>query len=72
MNETQSESEPAGAEDDIDNAELHRLASPLDVYRHERLAYTDIPVRSPKSLRPASHRLKNFFAAVSCWVIARC
>jgi hypothetical protein len=47
MNVTQSETESAGAEDDIDNAELHRLASQLDVYRYERLAYTDPPAPNP-------------------------
>jgi hypothetical protein len=72
MNTAQSESQSSGADAEASAAELHRLASQLDVYRHERLAYTDIPARSPKSLRPASDRLKNFLAAVSCWVIARC
>jgi hypothetical protein len=72
MNETQSESESAGVEDEIDNAELHRLALQLDVYRHERLAYTDPPARQPKPKPPVSCRMKKFLAAVSCWVIARC
>ena len=63
---------PDRPEDDLyDPVAFHHAASKLDVYRHERLAYTDIPARQPKSQRPASDRMKKFFTAVYCWVIAR-
>jgi hypothetical protein len=64
---------PDGPEDDpCDPVTLHIAASELDVYRHERLAYTEIPARRPKSKRPVSSGLKKFLAAVYYWVIARC
>lgn len=63
---------PDRPEDDLyDPVALNRAASKLDVYRHERLAYTDLPARPPKPPRLVSSGLKKFFAAVYFWVIAR-
>lgn len=63
---------PDGPEDDsCDPVALHIAASELEVYRHERLAYTDIPARNPKLKRPLVNRLKIFFTAVYCWVLSR-
>ncbi len=58
-------------DDSCDPVELHIAASELEVYRHERLAYTEIPARPPKPQRPVSSGLKNFLAAVYYWVLAR-
>ena len=64
---------PDGPGDDpSDPVTLHVAASELEVYRHERLAYTEIPAHPPKPQRPVSCGLKKFFAAVYYWVIARC
>lgn len=54
-----------------DPVELRFAASELEVYKHERLAYTEIPARSPKPRRLFSRRLKRFFQAIYFWVIAR-
>ena len=50
--------------------ELNFAASELEVYKHERLAYTEIPARSSESRQPVSTRLKQWLKAIHCWVIA--
>jgi hypothetical protein len=63
---------PDGPEEDpCDPVTLHLAVSELEVYRHERLAYTEIPARKPKPQRPLVRRAKRFIAAVYHWVIAR-
>lgn len=59
-------------DDSCDPVALPIAASELEVDRHERLAYPDIPVRKPKSRPAVSSRLKRFFDAVYYWVHSRC
>jgi hypothetical protein len=58
------------ADDSHDPVTLHIAASGLDVYQHERLAYTDMPPRRSKS-RPATDRVNTLLAAMYYWVCSR-
>ena len=63
---------PAGrAKDPGDPVVLRQAVSELEVYRQERLAYTDCPARPPKPQRPVIRRTTAFIVAVYRWVIAR-
>lgn len=63
---------PDGAEaDSCDPVALNFAASKLEVYEHERLAYTEIPARRPKPKRSIARRMKRFFQAIYFWAIAR-
>ena len=54
-----------------DPIRLNIAVSKLEVYRHERLAYTDLPARKPEPNHPAANRFKRFLVAIGRWVLAR-
>jgi len=65
MNPTHSEER----EDDSCNpVALQFAASKLEVYQHERLAYTDIPARNRKLAQPAKHLARKLLGSVSHWI----
>lgn len=61
--------EPSDDDDLSRDTNLNLLAAKMDVCRHERLAYTEPPRRSPV-LRPKSERTKAVLAAMSHWALA--
>jgi len=61
---------PGPKEDSCNPIELILAASELEVYRHERLAYTEVPVHGTKPPRPFSTRMKNFLSAIACRAMA--
>lgn len=61
---------PDRPEDSYDPAAINHAASQLDVYRHERLAYTEIPPHRPKA-RPVAKRVKTLLTTIYYWVCAR-
>ncbi len=52
-----------------DPVALHIAASELEVYRHERLAFTELPARRPKSKRRSAIRMRKLLTAIYHWVI---
>lgn len=63
--------QPGPTDDDhcYDTA-LNLSAAKLDVYKHERLAYTEIPIRRVKRLK-FSERKAAFLKAMYHWVHSR-
>ena len=61
---------PDRPEDSYDPVALNHAASRLDVYQHERLAYTEIPPHRPQARSVAKH-LKTLLTTIYYWVIAR-
>jgi len=64
---------PSGGpgDDPCDPIALNFAAARLEVYQHERLAYTEIPARNPKPKRPVSRRMQRLREAVYYWANAR-
>ena len=52
--------------------DLNFAASELEVYKHERLAYTEIPAHQPESHPSASNCLERWLATIHYWVITHC
>jgi hypothetical protein len=63
--------EPRLADDDHHGCDtrLNFSAAKLDVYRHERLAYTEPPQKIPQP-RPFSKRAAALLRAMSAWAVA--
>ncbi len=63
---------PAGrAKDPGDPVALRQALSELEVYRHERLAYTECPARPPKPQCLVIRRTTAWIVAAYRWVSAR-
>jgi hypothetical protein len=56
-------------EDDCCNTNLNSSAARLDVYRHERLAYTEVPTKP--SVPKKSKRMAAVLKAMHYWVLSR-
>jgi hypothetical protein len=63
-----SESEPQN-DDDCCDSHLNFSAAKLDVYRHERLAYTE-PPRKRSVPRQKSRRAADLLKAMAAWALA--
>jgi len=57
-------------EDHCCNTVLNLSAAKLNVYKHERLAYTEIPVKNSTST-PVSKRTAALLKAMRHWVLSR-
>jgi hypothetical protein len=49
---------------------LHAAAESLDVYRHERLAYTEIPARRSVS-HPLARRISARLKTLRQWILSQ-
>ena len=65
-----SQSEPSDDHDHDRDTPLNLSAARLDVFRHERLDYTEVPVKNAAS-RPASARTSEALKAMFHWILSR-
>ncbi len=58
-----------GDEDAHSSSPLNLMISKLDVYKHERLGYTDMPIAKPNPRR-RNKRVVSFLHATYRWALA--
>jgi len=64
-----SEPDPQNDDDHCCDSHLNFSAAKLDVYRHERLAYTE-PPQKRSAPRPVSKRKAALLKAMAAWALA--